>query len=203
MIWIPPFNPSWPATHKLFHNWIELLFNSFALEGTPHHLADHKPVTSCTLLVSRRVWARMWDSRDITTNILIIQKKKHLHIFGQEKLSLWEHKKNIITSLTFPSVTWRKLKSIGFLIYNALSQMQCINSNFSVILGGFPMKNYWQCDYWKEVKNESSLATINLSKYLVSFLNSGLLSSESTRLCCVISPTSWPLLYTQPCQSLL
>ena len=27
MIWIPSFNPSWPATHKLFHNWIELLFN--------------------------------------------------------------------------------------------------------------------------------------------------------------------------------
>ena len=40
IIWIPPPNPSWPATHKLFHNWIELLFNR-GFKGF-HHLIIEK-----------------------------------------------------------------------------------------------------------------------------------------------------------------
>ena len=54
MIWIPPFNPSWPATHKLFHNWIELLFNSSAGAGGNLTASDTEEPegTSCTFFLS-------------------------------------------------------------------------------------------------------------------------------------------------------
>ena len=121
----------------------------------------------------------MWDSGNITTNILIIQKK-NIYTSWDGKSFLFENIRKILQHPQLFCLRDEESSSVGFLIYNALSQMQCINSNFSVILEDFSMKNYWQCDYWKEVEDESRGASINLSKYLVSFLNSQLVSFQST-----------------------
>ena len=88
---------------------------------------------------AERLQAGMWDSGNITTNILIIQKK-NIYTSWDGKSFLFENIRKILQHPQLFCLRDEESSSVGFLIYNALSQMQCRNSNFSVILEDFQWK---------------------------------------------------------------
>ena len=115
IIWIPPPNPSWPATHKLFHNWIEFLFSR---EYMP---PSRETLTSCTMITDTsgtQIWVSFcqfflflqWKIRPRVKQI-VCRNYRMTYLAIQDLYKL--HKK-ADTGCGYLEL------SIGFLIYSAL-----------------------------------------------------------------------------------
>ena len=152
IIWIPPPNPSWPATHKLFHNWIEFLFSR---EYMP---PSRETLTSCTMITDTsgtQIWVSFcpfflflqWKIRPCVKQIVC--RMTYLAIQALYKL---QQRRGV--------GTWSSVLGFLFTVHSVycaapllLQVHSKINSHFSVILVAGEDQVGWPetLRYWHEL----------------------------------------------------
>ena len=164
IIWIPPPNPSWPATHKLFHNWIEFLFSR---EYMP---PSRETLTSCTMITDTS-WTQIWVS--FCQFFLFLQWKirprvKQIVCRNYRMTYLVQVAQESRHRVWVPGAQdWVSYLQCTLCIVQPPLLLQVhskINSNFSVILvaGGDQVRWPETLRYWHELDSVCLLLTLGL-----------------------------------------